>query len=203
MYIGLVIDDKFKLVKNTPPMSSLEDVLMLIDKGRYRLEEICEFNKLAYPLKYYVETIILSYRGKFHHDPSLISLLSSFYSFPQKTRLLYLLLLLIPKGRVVTYSGLAKILSMHPRGVGILLAKNPYPLIIPCHRVVRNNGSIGGYLGSVKYMHLKEEILIREGVKVNNHKVPLSEILPLDTLLGLHKKATDLLSRSASRFKYK
>jgi len=50
-------------------------------------------------------------------------------------------------GQVVTYSELAKTLqrSAAARAVGNALAKNPLPLIIPCHRVVRSDGKIGGF----------------------------------------------------------
>ena len=50
-------------------------------------------------------------------------------------------------GRTISYSGLAKSISrpIAGRAVGNALAKNPLPLIIPCHRVVRINGKIGGF----------------------------------------------------------
>jgi methylated-DNA-[protein]-cysteine S-methyltransferase len=50
-------------------------------------------------------------------------------------------------GRTVTYSGLAKKIG-HPaaaRAVGGALTGNPMPLIIPCHRIVRSDGKIGGF----------------------------------------------------------
>lgn len=53
----------------------------------------------------------------------------------------------VPCGCVVTYSELAK-MSGHPnavRAVANAVGKNPMPPIIPCHRVVRKGGEIGGY----------------------------------------------------------
>lgn len=47
-------------------------------------------------------------------------------------------------GRTVTYGKLAKIIGSHPRAVGGALSRNPFPILIPCHRVVAANG-IGGY----------------------------------------------------------
>lgn len=69
----------------------------------------------------------------------------------------------IPRGKVATYSGLAvKIGSPQAaRAVGTALANNPFPLIIPCHRVVRTDGSLGGFGGGIK---MKKELLAREGV---------------------------------------
>jgi len=59
----------------------------------------------------------------------------------------------IPKGETRTYKWVAK-LSGRPkacRAVGNALNKNPFPVIIPCHRVIRSNGAIGGYkLGTKK-----------------------------------------------------
>jgi len=50
-------------------------------------------------------------------------------------------------GRTITYSGLAKKLGRPAaaRAIGSALAKNPLPLIIPCHRVIRSDGKIGGF----------------------------------------------------------
>ena len=54
----------------------------------------------------------------------------------------------IPRGEVRPYAWLAKEIG-HPRAVravGSALAKNPVPLLIPCHRVVRSDGSVGSYI---------------------------------------------------------
>lgn len=54
---------------------------------------------------------------------------------------------LIPYGETRTYSDIANKIG-HPkacRAVGQALANNPFPLIIPCHRVIRSNGDIGNY----------------------------------------------------------
>ena len=50
-------------------------------------------------------------------------------------------------GQVVTYSALAKKIGQAAaaRAVGNVLAKNPLPLLIPCHRVIRSDGQIGGF----------------------------------------------------------
>ena len=55
----------------------------------------------------------------------------------------------IPKGKVKTYKEVA-IGIKNPksaRAVANACAKNPYPPIIPCHRVIRSDGSLGGYSG--------------------------------------------------------
>ena len=69
----------------------------------------------------------------------------------------------IPRGKVATYSGLAaKIASPRAaRAVGTALANNPFPLIIPCHRVVRADGSTGQFGGGSA---MKRELLKKENV---------------------------------------
>jgi methylated-DNA-[protein]-cysteine S-methyltransferase len=72
----------------------------------------------------------------------------------------------IPRGRVVNYSGLAIKLGKPraARAVGTALANNPFPIIIPCHRVIRADGGLGGFGGGLK---MKRELLDREGVALH------------------------------------
>lgn len=68
----------------------------------------------------------------------------------------------IPKGKTKTYKEVAKLAGnkLAARAVGIILSKNYNP-DVPCHRVIRSNGEIGGYnRGQSK----KVEILKKEGV---------------------------------------
>jgi len=71
----------------------------------------------------------------------------------------------IPYGEVRTYKELAAAVGS-PRGsraVGGVMAYNPLPLIIPCHRVVRSDGSLGGFGGGLA---LKAKLLELEGVEL-------------------------------------
>jgi methylated-DNA-[protein]-cysteine S-methyltransferase len=81
----------------------------------------------------------------------------------------YALLQQIPEGKVTTYREMAKALKTNAwRAVGTAMAKNDNLIVIPCHRVVRSNGTIGKYaLGSDK----KAALLANEGVDVENGKV--------------------------------
>jgi methylated-DNA-[protein]-cysteine S-methyltransferase len=68
-------------------------------------------------------------------------------SLPAFTRKVLAACAKIPSGKTVSYSQLARMIG-NPRAgraVGSALAKNPIPLIIPCHRVIRTNGSIGKF----------------------------------------------------------
>ena len=72
----------------------------------------------------------------------------------------------IPRGRVSTYGRIAGHLGV-PRGaraVGRALAKNPFPILIPCHRVVRSDGAVGGYRGGTA---MKRALLALEGIEVS------------------------------------
>ena len=69
----------------------------------------------------------------------------------------------IPKGKLRTYSQVAKAINkpLAVRAVANAIGKNPFPPIIPCHRVVRSDGSLGGYSGkgglTTKKVLLKKE----------------------------------------------
>jgi methylated-DNA-[protein]-cysteine S-methyltransferase len=69
----------------------------------------------------------------------------------------------IPKGKLRTYSQVAKAINkpIAVRAVANAIGKNPFPPIIPCHRVVRSDGSLGGYSGkggvTTKKVLLKKE----------------------------------------------
>ena len=51
----------------------------------------------------------------------------------------------IPLGQTHTYGQLAKSLKNAPRAVGQACGSNPYPIVVPCHRVVATGGGLGGF----------------------------------------------------------
>ncbi len=71
----------------------------------------------------------------------------------------------IPRGEVRSYGWLAAEVSRPgaTRAAGSVMARNPVPLIIPCHRVVRSDGHIGNY--SLGGPHNKTELLLHEGTR--------------------------------------
>jgi methylated-DNA-[protein]-cysteine S-methyltransferase len=79
-------------------------------------------------------------------------------------------LLEVPKGQITTYGELAKAVGLKngQRAVGKIMNKNPYPVIIPCHRVVMSTGKIGGYAYGE---HVKIKMLNNEGIKIKNGKI--------------------------------
>lgn len=68
---------------------------------------------------------------------------------PPFHRKVYQALCKVPAGKTITYAELAKRAGSPgaARAVGTAMAKNPWPIIIPCHRVVAGNGKLGGYSG--------------------------------------------------------
>lgn len=58
----------------------------------------------------------------------------------------------IPKGETKTYSWVAKTVGkpLATRAVGNALGKNPFAPEVPCHRVIRKDGSLGGFAGGIK-----------------------------------------------------
>jgi methylated-DNA-[protein]-cysteine S-methyltransferase len=69
----------------------------------------------------------------------------------------------IPRGYVSSYSALAAHIGKPKaaRAAGTALARNPFPIIIPCHRTVRTDGSLGGFGGGLP---MKRALLEMEGV---------------------------------------
>ncbi len=77
---------------------------------------------------------------------------------------------MIPRGKITTYGEIARILSTAPRAVGQALKNNPNPIVIPCHRVVKSDGTIGGFSmdGGIQK---KNELLEKEGIRVVNNRI--------------------------------
>ncbi|MEM4970004.1 MAG: MGMT family protein [Sulfolobales archaeon] len=101
-------------------------------------------------------------------------------------QILYTLLMLIPVGRVTTYASLARAIGTSPRAVGRLLAMNDNPVIIPCHRVVKSDGSLGGYTPGGPM--IKRRILELEGVRFRGGKVDPECIIDIASVLGVSGK---------------
>jgi O-6-methylguanine DNA methyltransferase len=90
----------------------------------------------------------------------------------------------IPKGKVASYGMLAKRIHSGPRAVGTGVARNPWPLFVPCHRVVPasleiGNYSIGGALSDYG-CEVKRDLLEREGVLIEGDKIASKALWILD-----------------------
>ena len=78
----------------------------------------------------------------------------------------------IPRGWVSTYGRIARRLGVPggARAVGGTLARNPFPIVIPCHRAIRSDGQLGGFQGGPR---MKRALLELEGVAVS----PMGRVL--------------------------
>ncbi|MHA2140402.1 MAG: methylated-DNA--[protein]-cysteine S-methyltransferase [Candidatus Thorarchaeota archaeon] len=79
----------------------------------------------------------------------------------------------VPRGKTTSYGRIASHLkSRAVRAVGNALARNPFPLVMPCHRAVRADRSLGGFGGG---LDMKKRILSMEGVEFDSSGRVLSE----------------------------
>ena len=82
----------------------------------------------------------------------------------------------VPRGKVTTYGELARAVgsTRAARAVGNAMNKNPYAPDVPCHRVVRSDGGVGGFASGTRK---KIEMLRAEGVEIVGGRVDLSKFL--------------------------
>lgn len=86
----------------------------------------------------------------------------------------------IPRGKVATYGELALALNTKGyRAIGQSLRCNPYAPKVPCHRVVKSDGRIGGFKGKKEGKEIEEKIrlLEKEGVRIVDGKIDLKRFL--------------------------
>ena len=86
----------------------------------------------------------------------------------------YKKLLQVPKGKVTTYGELAKAVGLvnGQRAIGRIMNKNPYPVIVPCHRVILSSGKVGGYAYG---QDVKTNMLSKEGIEIKDGKILRSD----------------------------
>ena len=80
--------------------------------------------------------------------PSLRDRIISCKEITEFQKKVYLELLTVPSGQTISYSELARRIGCRsPQAVGQALKKNPFAPEVPCHRVIRSDGKLGGYFG--------------------------------------------------------
>ena len=89
----------------------------------------------------------------------------------------------IPRGKTAAYGWVArKIGTKGVRAVGSALARNPFPLVVPCHRAVRSDRTLGGFQGGLE---MKRTLLEMEGVKFDSKgRVQTDFFLDKDSKIG-------------------
>ena len=83
---------------------------------------------------------------------------------------IYKKLLQVPPGKITTYGELSRAIGLKngQRVIGRVMKNNPFPVIVPCHRVVKSNREIGGYAFGVD---IKSNMLTKEGICIKNNKI--------------------------------
>lgn len=105
-------------------------------------------------------------RGYAAKDPALPLLPLQWANITPFQGKVYTVLAQIPMGKSSNYSLVAKSIGQPkaPRAVGNACGQNPFPLIIPCHRVLAANGKIGGFSCG---LNIKRELLAFEKLTIN------------------------------------
>ena len=102
---------------------------------------------------------------------------NQFMTFAEKV---YKELKKVPKGKVTTYKALATKLGIKAyRAVGSALKNNPYAPNVPCHRVIKADGRVGGFMGKLTGEEVARKIVLlrNEGVEVIGGRVMLNKFL--------------------------
>lgn len=126
--IGVIIlffDDNFNLIK--------------IRKSDDR--EFSEGEEYPEPIKILLEFIDAYFSGK----PLGINYPLKLDNISEFDKKVLNLISSIPFGQTVSYKWVAEKLKTSPRAVGQALKRNPFPLLIPCHRIIKSDGNLGGY----------------------------------------------------------
>ena len=89
----------------------------------------------------------------------------------------------VPRGKTAAYGWVAhKIGTKGVRAVGSALARNPFPLVVPCHRAVRSDRTLGGFQGGLE---MKRTLLEMEGVEFDSKdRVQSDFFLDIDSKIG-------------------
>jgi methylated-DNA-[protein]-cysteine S-methyltransferase len=119
------------------------------------------YEEIMISLPNYVKLLITYFKNFYNGHPNNYSL--DFLDFSNVTpfyRKVYFELYKIPIGKIITYKGLARLAGNEKasRAVGGAMKKNPFPLIIPCHRVLSSK-HIGGFSSGIE---LKKRLLDKE-----------------------------------------
>lgn len=114
---------------------------------RYRLQSRFSYTDASNPPAYVAEAInkvrVLLDGG----NPDFSQTPLAFDRVPDLNRRVYEILLQLKAGETITYGAIARRLGdvSLSQAVGYALGKNPFPIIVPCHRVLGSNGKVGGF----------------------------------------------------------
>ena len=165
-WFGVIVDNENRLVaskfsKRTNPTQRLVRTAEKISGSQPRIAMH----------HHYVEMMSRIFDG---HDIEQDIKYNPVLTTPFQTKV-YHVLKQIPKSRVTTYGVIASAINSGPRAVGTAVASNPWPLFVPCHRVVPFDLRIGNYSlnehPDSEGTRTKDQLLRREGVTFQHDKI--------------------------------
>ena len=155
-WIGFLASD-YGVIRVTLPKHSMNEVLNEICPERLGARNCPErFQELENKFIAYFQGKMISFREQYL-DTSGVSLFS---------QAIWQACQMIPSGETRSYAWVAKKANYPeaPRAVGQSLARNQFPIIVPCHRVVSSDGKLHGFGGKSNLFELKRRLLALEGV---------------------------------------
>ena len=157
----VVLNDKGEVEACQFSLKSREDAFKTATKNIPKKQEAQLSKAISDNVKSLFRVLVDIFKGKTPREEVKISL----EGLPQFSREVLKMTIKIPKGFVSTYGIIAKAIGKPKasRAVGNFMAKNPFPLLVPCHRVVKSNLSLGNYRNGVT---VKKMLLEKEGVKI-------------------------------------
>lgn len=168
-YYNIAINERGGLVAISPPSKRLVafNELLINRMGRVNVK----LNAVPYRLEPLIKNVIIKLMRAYMGEAVTFNEELFLDYLPPFTIKVLKLVLKIPRGKVASYGEVANKLGSIKlsRAVGNALNLNPLPIIIPCHRVVRGDGGIGGFKYDIK---LKERLLAGEGVYVCGGFIP-------------------------------
>ncbi len=119
----------------------------------------------AKPSKDLLPDLVKALQSFFQGEKTVFKAKLDLSDLPPFTASVYRSLRKIPWGKTVTYKGLATLIGSPKaaRGVGAAMGRNPFPPVVPCHRVLGTNGALTGF-SAVGGLELKRSMLIAEGL---------------------------------------
>lgn len=170
LYFAAAFSQKGKIVRIALPKKNLDDVVpelsnyhpeFILDNKYEDIVAIIAEMYLGKISDFNMELLEMEVSKEPSHETSSIK--SSF------ERDVILKVAAIPQGSVKTYKDIASSLNTRGyRAVGTAIGKNPFPIVVPCHRVVRSDGKVGGFRGGKE---MKIDMLINEGFCIESDRV--------------------------------
>ena len=168
-------DDKMTLFKHIISSSPIGEIAIIwtaseIVKDKYEREEELHLNKKSKQLNQVLNEINKYFQEKDYKFSLSYLNMDKLKPFQRKVLEVEFK---TKKGTVNTYKDIAKEVGSPKayRAVGTALAKNPFPIIIPCHRTVKADRTIGGFSGFAGGLESKKILLELDGLMIQDKKI--------------------------------